>query len=107
MANNLPRFATLEDAKDYFEQSRDLSQKYGVLLCYVQDRYTVLMGTAMAEDNWSRGPLEEVVADFLNNIEAPIDRDDATHYCGAEMTGLMYNILAEYGIDVEFVYDTF
>lgn len=105
--NNIPTFATLDDAIDYFDNDRGLSGKYGVLLCYVGDRYTVLMGTAMAEDSYSRGPIEEAVANFLANIDAPIDQDDATHYCGAELTNRMYDILAEYGIDVEFVSDTF
>lgn len=104
--NNRPEFATLDEARDYFDDHR-LSRKYGVLLCYVGGRYTVLMGTAMAEDNYSRGPIEEAVANFLDSIDAPIDQDDATHYCGAELTGRMYDILAEYGIDVEFVADTF
>lgn len=107
MINDLPQFATLDEAKDYFQSQKDISQKYGVLLCYVGDTYTCLMGTAMAEDTYTRGPIEEVVAEFLTEIDAPIDTDDAIHYCGAEMTNTLYRILAEYGVDVEFVYDTF
>ena len=107
MIKDLPQFDTLDEAKDYFQSQKDISQKYGVLLCYVGDTYTCLMGTAMAEDTYTRGPIEEVVAEFLTEISAPIDTDDATLYCGAEMTNTLYRILAEYGVDVEFVYDTF
>ena len=107
MASSLPVFDTLEEAKDYFQEQKEVSQKYGLMLCYVGDTYTCLMGTAMAEDDYTRGPIEEIVEKFLTEIEAPIDVDDAVHYCGAEMTNTLYRILAEYGVDVEFVYDTF
>ena len=107
MYNNIPRFATLEEAKDYFMYDSGLSSKYDMLLCYVGDTYTCLMGTAMVEDNHTRGPIEEIVEKFLNEIDAPIDIDDATMECGAEMTNAMYEVLARHGVDVEFVFDTF
>lgn len=107
MANNLPRFSTLDEAKDYFQQQKAISQKYGIVLCYVGDRFTCLMGTAMVEDEYTRGPIETVVENFLTDIEAPIDIIDAVPYCGAEMTNTMYDILSQYGVDVEFVYDEF
>ena len=104
---DLPKFSTLDEAKDYFQQQKDVSQKYGILLCYVGDRYTCLMASGMVEDDYTRGPIESVVGNFLDEIAAPIDVDDATMYCGAEMTNTMYNILSEYGVDVEFVYDEY
>ena len=107
MHNNLPRFSTLDEAKDYFQAQRDISQKYGIVLCYVGDRFTCLMGTAMAEDDYTRGLIEEDVESFLYEIEAPVDVVDVVAYCGAQLTSMLYNILSEYGVDVEFVYDTF
>lgn len=107
MKTDLPQFATLDEAIAYFQDDPDVSQKYGVMVCYVGDRFTCLMGTAMAEDNYTRGPIEAVVEKFLTEIGAPCDIDDATLNCGAEMTGVMYDVLAEHGIDVEFVYDEF
>lgn len=107
MSNDLLKFSTLDEAKDYFQEQKNISQKYGMLLCYVGNRFTCLMGTAMVEDEYTRGPIEAIVEDFLNEIDAPIDIIDAVPYCGAEMTNTMYKILSQYGVDVEFVYDTF
>ena len=105
--NDIPVFNTLDEAMDSFQHNPDISQKYGIMLCYVGDRFTCLMGTAMVEDEYTRGPIEEIVEKFLTDIGAPIDISDATLECGAEMTNTMYEILSNHGVDIEFVYDTY
>ena len=104
----IPRFASLDQAKQYFENDPDISSKYGVLYCYINGRYSCLMGTAMVEDELTRGPIEEVIRAFLEDSAVQGDIEYTTLYCGAELTGKLYDLLEEMNVlDVHFVYDEF
>lgn len=109
MANyqeSVQRFDTVDEAYKYFEDN-GYSWKWDTLWCYINGRYSCIMGSGMVEDEHTRGPIESVVKQWLDEGKIS-DSEQSAIDVGAEVCEKMYDLLSKWNIvDVYFYTDTF
>lgn len=103
---NIPDFATLDDAYDFFSQN--CNYKYDVLWCNIAGKTSCIFGSSMAEDYTLVGSIGNTIEQFLTEGGLDDSVDGTATALTSEIRDYIYDKLEGWGVaDIYYYTDTF